>query len=128
MPELKEAEAAQEEQKREDYRKQRPKKRIVFNLEENSVLEFRKEQIVKLHDVDLSSATRNQPATKSRLVKFDNPSPELPKDQRASVLPNEQQPEITPELSVSPEPGEDREESALLAQQVKEDREEKKSD
>lgn len=35
------------------------------------MLEFRKEQIVKLHDVDLSSANRNQPATRPVLVKFE---------------------------------------------------------
>ena len=48
-----------EERKRDEYRKIKPKRKIVFNLEENVTLEFRKEQIVKLHDVDLSSANRN---------------------------------------------------------------------
>ena len=54
------------------------------------MLEFRKEQIVKLHDVDLSSATRNQPATKPRLVKFDKITQEQNKDQRLAAVSNEQ--------------------------------------
>jgi hypothetical protein len=66
------------------------------------VLEFRKEQIVKLHDIDLSSASRNQPATKPRLVKFveevklpEAQSPRVP-SRRSSC--NENCPEITPEV------------------------------
>jgi len=66
------------------------------------VLEFRKEQIVKLHDIDLSSANRNQPATKPRLVKFveevklpEAQSPRVP-SRRSSC--NENCPEITPEV------------------------------
>lgn len=94
VPELKHEHLAFEEKKRSDYRKQKPKKRIAFNLDENGVLEFRKEQIVKLHDIDLSSASRNSPATKPLLVKFEEVK-EPVKSPRA-----DQQPEITPEVTV----------------------------
>jgi hypothetical protein len=40
---MNETEEAKEEKKREDYRSSKPKRKIVFCLEENSVLEFKKE-------------------------------------------------------------------------------------
>ena len=64
------------------------------------MLEFKKEQIVKLHDVDLSSAKRNDPLTKPNLVKFiespANVEPQKETDGASSV--SDQQPKITPKL------------------------------
>lgn len=70
-------------------------------MEENGVLEFKKEQIVKLHDVDLSSAKRNTPATKPRLVKFNEPM--TTRSNSMSSAASDMFPEITPEQPITDE-------------------------
>ena len=59
--------------KRTDRREMinRPRKGIRFELGNNMIREFRKEEVVSRDDEPIKSALRNKPATPGRLVKLD---------------------------------------------------------
>ena len=61
-----------EQKKRGDRRQEinRPKRSVVFNLEENKIKEFKISDIVQTDEKVIRSAERSEPATPGRLVKL----------------------------------------------------------